>query len=634
MRQLPLRFRLFLELVGSVRFGVILLLVIAAVSALGTFILQSPTVEGGDAFLKAHYGASSFRVLHALRLTDLYHAPWYHGLLGLLALNVVCATVRWFSLRPEKLGFLAAHVGVLLVLVGGALYLELGRRGTVQLAAGESADDYVSRRDGNLHPLPFAIGLERFVKEDYPPRLTLTGLSRRVEIAPQEGLTFTVPGDNATVTFDRVELTTRREKEVVPWFGGKRGQGAQWWTDEKEGAGRETLVDRVPGPAAEIEVNTERGVRTLWRLADRRRPEECVVRFDGRLAIYLFAGSPPDNEPWQDQPLLVVRNAETQGMIEVPARAGEVFTPPGLGPGAAGEIVEIKSDEKETAVGAVARVRITAAGKTGLRHAAAWYPDFNPDLEVGNPAFPQLQLLYYRPETVVRVVDRGDGKFLLLERVKGVTISREMAPGTPTDVAGTRVRLTPARSYPSAVVQTHEVQVESVLVRLKPSRGEEMAFWLSTDEPDRLARVSKDFGLGYVSTGEPREFRSDVELLSLLPSSRDVWKRASISVNHPVGINGWQIFQESWFGRGERQGTVLTVTYDPGLAFALAGLVLAAAGVFWANFVKPLLLRRRRSTSPAGKEVVISETPTGPESRSIGTPDASAGPADSNRTKA
>ena len=109
---------------GNVRLGIVLLVVLAAVSAVGTIILQDP-YETNTGRLRDYYGDTQYDVLKRLSLTNVFAAPWYHALLALLAANVLCVTLSRFSLRPAKWGFLLSHVGVLMVLAGGLAYFAL-----------------------------------------------------------------------------------------------------------------------------------------------------------------------------------------------------------------------------------------------------------------------------------------------------------------------------------------------------------------------------------------------------------------------------------------------------------------------------------------------------------------------------
>jgi len=88
----------------SVRLTIVLLILIAIASVLGTFIPQRE-----EALEFAHrLDPDTFRLFYALGLFDMYHSAWFRILVGLLALNLVICSIdrfpgawRRFSARPR-----------------------------------------------------------------------------------------------------------------------------------------------------------------------------------------------------------------------------------------------------------------------------------------------------------------------------------------------------------------------------------------------------------------------------------------------------------------------------------------------------------------------------------------------------
>ncbi len=84
---------------GSARMAVILLVVVAFFSALGTFI---PQAQPPDYYLRA-YGFTWGKLLLALSIQHIYYAPWFIALLALVALNLVISNFRRLeSLRQRR----------------------------------------------------------------------------------------------------------------------------------------------------------------------------------------------------------------------------------------------------------------------------------------------------------------------------------------------------------------------------------------------------------------------------------------------------------------------------------------------------------------------------------------------------
>lgn len=102
-RSIPQRFwRTF----SSVATGIVLLILVVITSAAGTFILQRPLTDPEQ--MQKVYSPAMLRLLDATRLTDVFHSWWFVGLLGLLCLNIVLASIdrfpgawRYFS-RPYR----------------------------------------------------------------------------------------------------------------------------------------------------------------------------------------------------------------------------------------------------------------------------------------------------------------------------------------------------------------------------------------------------------------------------------------------------------------------------------------------------------------------------------------------------
>ena len=78
---------------SSVKLTIVLLILLAIVSILGTLIPQ-----GQDAadFAKT-LSPATFRFFSTLQLFDMYDAPWFRLLIGVLALNLVVCSIARFS---------------------------------------------------------------------------------------------------------------------------------------------------------------------------------------------------------------------------------------------------------------------------------------------------------------------------------------------------------------------------------------------------------------------------------------------------------------------------------------------------------------------------------------------------------
>lgn len=215
---------------ASVRTGITLLILVAAFSAIGTFVLQRPLTDPDK--LERSYSPETLRILDAVGLTDVFHAWWFALLLALVSVSIICASLeRWpnawrFYARPyrkpephfravlphktelpapdsaaalnaaekalQKLGWKAerivdhdevslyverhrfsvmavyiVHLSLLLIFLGGIIDAVLGYRGFIGLVKGETGNVIELRQGGNK-TLPFSIACYDTGQENYP----------------------------------------------------------------------------------------------------------------------------------------------------------------------------------------------------------------------------------------------------------------------------------------------------------------------------------------------------------------------------------------------------------------------------------------------------------------------------------
>ncbi len=86
-----------IRFLSSVKLAIVLLILLASVSIVGTLIPQQRTPEE----YLAHYGQLSY-LLMRLRLTALYHSFWFVALLGFFALNISVCTLERLSPKLRK----------------------------------------------------------------------------------------------------------------------------------------------------------------------------------------------------------------------------------------------------------------------------------------------------------------------------------------------------------------------------------------------------------------------------------------------------------------------------------------------------------------------------------------------------
>lgn len=219
----------FWKALGSVRTGIILLIIVGVASAAGTFILQRPLTDADK--MRQAYSPTTLHWLDSLNLTDVFHAWWFAGLLALLGINIALASIERFPTvwhyfskpyrRPEahfitglpiqkeipvhdiptamlaaesafrRLGFnpqklgggsdvslyveknrfsrlapYVVHASLLLIFAGGISDAIWGYRGFVSLGLNDQTDQ-VELTSGARKQLPFAIRCQGAGQENY-----------------------------------------------------------------------------------------------------------------------------------------------------------------------------------------------------------------------------------------------------------------------------------------------------------------------------------------------------------------------------------------------------------------------------------------------------------------------------------
>ncbi|MGA9643304.1 MAG: cytochrome c biogenesis protein ResB [Terriglobales bacterium] len=91
---------------ASIKTGVVLLILVVVFAAAGTVILQRPMTEPDD--MQRAYSPQALRFLDATGMTDVFHAWWFLGLMVLVSLCIIAASIerfpnswRYYS-RPYK----------------------------------------------------------------------------------------------------------------------------------------------------------------------------------------------------------------------------------------------------------------------------------------------------------------------------------------------------------------------------------------------------------------------------------------------------------------------------------------------------------------------------------------------------
>jgi cytochrome c biogenesis protein len=162
-------------ILSSLKLTIPLLIVLAALSVIGTLIPQNAPQQE---YIR-RYGTQTFYMFKGLGLLDMYHSWWFIGVLILLAANLIACSMKrlpgvWQQVRKTKsgyarLGTYLTHFSVLLILVGGLIGALWGFKGYMEITEGETVERMVlNNPQHRTRSLGFQIRCESFRVAFYP----------------------------------------------------------------------------------------------------------------------------------------------------------------------------------------------------------------------------------------------------------------------------------------------------------------------------------------------------------------------------------------------------------------------------------------------------------------------------------
>ena len=82
------------QTLSSIKTGVILLITVVILSAVGTIVLQRPVTDVDE--MQRAYSPQMLRLLDTIGLTDVFHAWWFVTLMLLVSVSIIAASIERF----------------------------------------------------------------------------------------------------------------------------------------------------------------------------------------------------------------------------------------------------------------------------------------------------------------------------------------------------------------------------------------------------------------------------------------------------------------------------------------------------------------------------------------------------------
>jgi hypothetical protein len=556
--------RAILRALGSLGFGALLLLLLMVAMGSATVYESSHSTEEAQALF--------------------YAAPWFHGLLGLLALNLAAAVLGRYSFQRRQLPFLITHAGLLIILLGALVTYRFGVSGQLSLGQNEKSNQFLVPGEA----VSFARAGETVAALDLGPKL-----------GDRRSAVDSLPG--AEMTADGIRVTVQRFLPHVTW---------------------ETRVtDDAPGPhlAVELVLNTDHGEERGWLFA-----EEPLTLCGRQVTLRVAENS----DAWARA--LSGQSATTskgKAHLEIDGAAFEfpleACTEKAVAVGSTGYTLRILRylphavvGPERTIVSASERpvnpaIEVEIAGPQGAetRLAFARFPDFHG--RTGESPAANVKLAYIAPTDLlpaseVEVVSGPEGKLAVRFAAPGGEVTTHpLAAGLPLptpwpgQTLGLGRRFERARAQAEAVpavVATGMDRQAALQLRVSgPGINEE--FWMPKSAEHTLEAAGKtyrvhygdrivplgftvtlnSFRIGYYPGGErPRSYESNVTLTDP-GTGRD--QGCVISMNRPGRFAGYTLYQSSYRQDGAEFATVLSVARDPGRPIVFLGYAAAMVGI-------------------------------------------------------
>ena len=551
-----------------------------------------------------------YRVAQALRLTDLFTAWWFIGLFYLLGANLLVGAVMRRRPSVRNLGFHAAHLGLVMVVLGATVGAYRGQRGVLPLTVGEKSSTFIGRQPMTAQPLGFAVRLDQFdtlyhedlvveaLTGDDPHRGMMGGPAPlRHSYKLEEGSSFdlTDPGSGTSWTVTMAEITASTGL-VRKYLAAEEGPPAVLVElREPDAAGPEVLelwltgddlpyIDLLNRYKVKVAAQAGRDVDEMLALGG----DGCVAGTgDGWLSLAR------DEAPGRVTPVSVGSEIQYEGLdITIEALVPDF------------RVGKTGGDPMEFPRNPALRARIR--GEDGHEGEFLFFAD--PRLQ----GFSQLPWEGYEvtfeydywcsptPARVLILVD-PDGRAVAL--TSGADAEPAAVPmGEGASLVHESGSVAIAEILAAGTVQTvlaeagddeTEAHTALKLVFEGPQTTER---WLLSNTPEGAHMLrSEDGASGFAlllannTDRPPRDWRSHVSFVEEGATVRE----GQLEVNQPAIFRGFRFYQsDADASRPDYSG--LQVVRDPAWPLVQAGLWMLLLGICWCFYVQPLFDRRAR----------------------------------------
>ncbi|MBI3996249.1 MAG: cytochrome c biogenesis protein ResB [Candidatus Omnitrophica bacterium] len=561
--------RRWIRLLGSLTLAVPLLIAIAAVLAWGTLY-------------EMRFGTAAVQRF-------IYHGWWFQALLAFLAVNLAIAAASRYPWKRHQLPFLLAHLGIILILVGGIIGGRFGVEGQLVIPEGQAE---------RTLELPQNVLVVHQPNPDLQHVIPMQFESRAWVHEPNLTIPVSLGGRMISLTVDRYYPDAVADEEITD-------DGAKEY------------------PAVQVRLAHEEHQDVIWFMS--RDPERFGVGWGEAHVLFLEPQTPEQFKQLLGSP---AQDAHPRGVI--------ALTLPGMThprevpvPDEPNHVVEVSGtpyritfkdyfpDFAMTEEGPRSQstqpnnpaVSFVLAGPEGADAYMlfALHPDFQTlhgfahqipaHISYTHPTAASL------PPNCIGLIRDPSGTLVAVLTGSGTerSVVNPVRIGTSYTHPSLGYQVEVAAYYPRARVtqritnRTDEIRAEAIHVVAR--EGEQSAAtWLTLRGSAHLTLGAEPIHLeyrpaqrelpmtiklldfrkiDYPGTDMAAGFESDVELTD---PQRGIMVMRKISMNNPLRYRGFSFYQSSYIP-GRTEMTVLSVRNDPGTPLVYAGFLIIIAGV-------------------------------------------------------
>jgi len=536
-------------------------------------------------------------------LAEFYQAAWFQSLLLLFGINLLAAMLARFPFSRRQVGFVVAHISILLILGGAWATKQWGIEGTVGVVEGQSTDSMLLRQEvltlenpatgasSSIDLSPRIFGPVHSADAPKAPLLSADNVALKIErYLPDSELHDHVANDGPS---------PNRAVEVALGMG--EHEKSTWVF-----AGKTARIGTLP-IGFRVVTNPDRLAALLSDTPTSQPASKGTVRIKIQSQKYEFP-----IEQCSDQPVPLGQTDQSIRVLRFLSHATVDMQTK--------QVRNVRDRMPNPAI----EVEIIGPDNTLRRWAFARFPDFrsmhgggDDAVKVTFIATPQKDA----PSAPVEIIDGSErGLHVRFSAGDGKITHHALAANESIQTPWTDIVLTLQRYFDHARRQQECVPVEpprqtrTPAVLLAPTSSQDsQPIWVqkgltrrvNINDTNRILRYGdKRLSLGfalklnrfhigtYPGTGQPRSFESYVVFVD--PGRRE-GSEERISMNHPATHGPYTFYQSSYESEaGGRFTSILSVSWDPGQPFVFTGYVGMVLGMLLLLIQRTLDRRRAK----------------------------------------